>query len=1827
MSNLTSNYEISVWGDYFDTASSSFKERRICVIGANDLYTQSRAMSPHFKRGVNGANELSFDMYYRYTDNITGEEVENPFIGFLSNETKIKLKHKDKWYDFIIKNIQEDSVNRVFRYQATDQHVNELSKNGYGLTLDLELQNNIGTVKELGGRIFDGTGWTVEADNIPQKMEEPLIEIPLVTDIVLEGVCKLMEYDANPPLRESGLSNLSIKAGSKIYVFYSVLQNGADRFQFIYSESPFSTVDRVIQDKNCQYYIDGVIYSEVDSQNAENFWVKYGFKWPEILGNVVNSAQISQNYKGNRYVFSQKTVYNSILDRYVKEYTRVEEDEEGKEKPVTWHEYTETVYQSPNLIQNLITNTDFKQTTGWTGQYYSEADGDGKPINGNTIKQNGVKIEAKTTPDILTELANGSYSPEKEYIPYLYSEFPGSSGVLINSGIYDNRKKIENFSSGQQFVLMWNLGQFDKEHSSNFLDTYRIVIGEREYSVEGNCYLKNSGLESVVDYMVFDGNIDAKCKGYFYVLKDKEKEDEEENRKYYGYAIASITEDYSLTKMQFQSKKIQIFIETDNDWTQQLNIYDLQLFPYIPNGKDRDEFEQGNSDIFFLTPESQAAETQIITEYYYFNPESLTNKTATTPEEMVIVKSLAKLEGLFPSYSEGAEKTVTLSVHQSNYFNAAQSLAETAQCWVDFEVAHDAIGNIGKKTVYFKNDIQNTNYAGFRYGVNLKGIQRNLNSKAIVSKLIVQDAINEYADNGFSSIARASSNETGENFIYDFSYYVRQKQLNYNQLWAVLYDLNQSNINNAYGYYFRLKQYNKLMQKLSTSLNSHTTALLKAKADLQVAEAGMIKSAEEHETAALDFEKLAGYSYAEVNANNIKTINNEELLKAFTKCATLKAAYQNYEKQKAAAQIEVNKYEELSEDYNADLSDLKEKKKALNDKFNTMFLRFIQEGTWSKQESFDDEEYYLEAQSVAFTSAQPEVTYTISVLSLDGVEGYENFSFDLADLTFIEDEEYFGYDEHGNPYREQVFLTEIDYYLDEPDKTSIKVQNFKNKFQDLFQRIAAEVQAVTYASGAWQSAADFVQSDTQSQASFLTNALNNAEAVLQNAGEQSVVIDNRGITVTDLSSPDQKLRIVAGAIMLGTLDKGGQEKWSVGMTARGIDAKSITTGRLNTGEVVIMNGDYPTFRWDSSGITAFDYLTNTTGDGTVVNTGFNFNKGVRFDRFGIYGYDLGYVPMPDGLTDEEKKEWYPTWPTTLEAVRENSLFALTWDGLFLKLGRGVYTEGIDANGTIFPLPNNKQIVHKSNTILGRTNGLIYNAWDDKGLPYFDTTKDTGYFTKIFAVGSGEGGNEELVIYDDGTLSANNIRLTGSIVWTELSSPQKTVYATREYVNDFNPIELAKPDDNKRYSTFPAELTDTGEDADNDGTPEFPFGYWHQQVNSVDAYYATTYNGGATWQGPFLISGRSIAETVIEYQVGAIGADPTKLEVENWNKAFPLFVSSEQCVYKRKYYIFDDGRKSTYEYEATYVAGPSPYLIEVSNDSITIPADENGNVAEGALGHLTDIQVTVREGSDDITEQFSFKWAVSNTDITLESDTGETNSITGMASGCDNGVISIEVYKDVEGDNDQYIGVKRVSVSKIKNGESAIGYYFTPSIDQINLSEANPPTQITFSVYKVEGAKRTRISSGYKIKIGEKEVGDSYTIPEAMGSTTFDLYIGEQKWDSETISVVRDGASVVRSYVESLSGTLFVEDSTEQVTLIARIFIGENEVDPLKGSGTAQEQQLVYTWHIVKYDDTKDTWDDNRWDEANGAKKIRIDVEDIQNNYIYFEATKASKQGE
>jgi hypothetical protein len=149
---------------------------------------------------------------------------------------------------------------------------------------------------------------------------------------------------------------------------------------------------------------------------------------------------------------------------------------------------------------------------------------------------------------------------------------------------------------------------------------------------------------------------------------------------------------------------------------------------------------------------------------------------------------------------------------------------------------------------------------------------------------------------------------------------------------------------------------------------------------------------------------------------------------------------------------------------------------------------------------------------------------------------------------------------------------------------------------------------------------------------------------LENAKDQSVVWDETGITTASLSNPSEIVRIVSGGIFLST---DGGVTWNTGITGSGMNANFIITGQINASVVNIMSGSFPSFRWDSKGLSAFEFsIDETTGKAY----GFNTAKFVRYDQYGLYGIN--------GATGFEPNDEDDIW--------NNAKFALTWKGFMLK---------------------------------------------------------------------------------------------------------------------------------------------------------------------------------------------------------------------------------------------------------------------------------------------------------------------------------------------------------------------------------------------------------------------------------------------------------------------------------------------------------------------------------------------------------------------------------
>ena len=181
-------YELSIWEDRSEQSQDGeyvSKEIKIAIIGSNTMTSKSRAIATKLNRKINGEIELSFEMMRRYWDSDFDKEVENPFLKYLVNERKIKLKRWDifnnreinvKWYDLIVKQINETSDKNKIEVVAKSIWVNELGRQGFALTLSKEVMNNQGTLEELTKKTLENSNWQYDENSYhpPQYQKNPV---------------------------------------------------------------------------------------------------------------------------------------------------------------------------------------------------------------------------------------------------------------------------------------------------------------------------------------------------------------------------------------------------------------------------------------------------------------------------------------------------------------------------------------------------------------------------------------------------------------------------------------------------------------------------------------------------------------------------------------------------------------------------------------------------------------------------------------------------------------------------------------------------------------------------------------------------------------------------------------------------------------------------------------------------------------------------------------------------------------------------------------------------------------------------------------------------------------------------------------------------------------------------------------------------------------------------------------------------------------------------------------------------------------------------------------------------------------------------------------------------------------------------------------------------------------------------------------------------------------------------------------------------------------------------------------------------------------------
>lgn len=1064
--NLKKEFELSLWEDFMDNKTkpgiSFINEQKICTIASDTLEHPSTAYNIYLKSKTDGTHELTFDITYRYWDQFEQAFVENPFRKYLYNEAKVKLKYKNKWYDFIIKSCQENSQDKKFSYVCKDLYIDELGRNGYSAEFATSLGNNVGDVVELASAALEGSDWVIapfeKSSNNSNNYTGPYSDIPIqkteeaVYSYTLRGDKEIVygEINEKGELVEGGKITSTEEDWKTIFVLYNCANNenlkGID-YQFYYNpDGYYKTDDDNFFIETNPKYIISTNFTEEEKR------IPYSSATHTFI----------PSYRAHRYVRAQKTEWLDKIGKRVTCYDRGENKEES-DYNFTHYGYVKTSYLSPEIAQNILINTTlrsnsngdygiFDGTSGWEA-FSEDGDTEYQIRLGGTY---GYDTETgETTLGGIVYLQAYEINDKNETIDV-------TDNITFNNlALQFNLKNIGALTKGEKWV-------------------YRTI---------------NNGQPLYCEEL-----FNTKAQGSI-ILPD-------DNYTYYFYETKT-----SKTYKELQNTDVKFSFVGKNGCFHGGELF--RCYTYIN--------EDGQEVL--ITPESQNITNQnlIKNEYYYFTPAAYEACTSENDLKLEIIEDNEPKSETY-CYYENFKKIGTLETKESNYFNIIQTLNEKFECWADFQIAHedngrtlvDSEGNRIKQVI-FKNYIGNDNWAGFKYGINLDSIQRSIDSAEITTKTIVKANSNEFAKNGTCNISRAPSNPSGSQAIINLDYFCKQGILKENEVRSDLY----LEDNGYLGYYTKLKRYNNAIQLLEAQLIALDNSIREAEIKIQSNDVNeedftenILSVNEKLSNTVIGFKEgkytsstIQGVTYYKPNsdddiiyATNIfykdesHPLINENGIKiygwAYKSPITFYYFYSSNEGYKKNKPSNLTQYNltngiELVNNYNEfvkqryyginEKRDLEKEKGALitrrdgkysyidvdgeyqeykykyvlkdnkgvvykvtednrdnenfldNDiikefnynnssnpieeplsiavrklekQFYSKYYRFIREGIWTSEEYVDDELYYLDACNVSYTSAFPKISYSISVSDIKNSIIPEELGYDYSGYDF-----------------------------------------------------------------------------------------------------------------------------------------------------------------------------------------------------------------------------------------------------------------------------------------------------------------------------------------------------------------------------------------------------------------------------------------------------------------------------------------------------------------------------------------------------------------------------------------------------------------------------------------------------------------------------------------------------------------------------------------------------------------------------------------------------------------------------------------------------------
>lgn len=462
-------YRVEVWEEHWKTDSANtsneqggyWEEVRSVVIGDSNSDFQGMLYNPILIRNVDGTITFTFsinDGFYEGAD-----RVENYLLPYLFNEVKIKLYYDEKWYDFVIKEIDENHSKDGLRYDFSCEYlpINELAKNGWELNFSLDQSNCIGTIDYFANQILKGTDW-IYKENKDCDLTEYSLEYLYKTTL-------LSDVDTVKMANGVGAStNVTLPTGAVVYVPYTQIDklDGQDCY--------------VLYSNSYTYESDYVFSKEVNT---------YAISSSDLKAALDINKSLTEYY-GYVVKATLKSIWEPELNRYVNVYDVIRNG-----KTETYYGYLSTrfeVFLEEEGTGELTPNLGYKQIDEI--KYYKHTDKDkpykiavignyGKPTDQTVGIESQLYVDTQTglTYELIkgvwterTDVKQNAYAIGQETIAY-YRLDDNPSYTIKSVYIDDNKKqrsliqeKSNRFNLIQQVAELFEVWtKFEIEHEED----------------------------------------------------------------------------------------------------------------------------------------------------------------------------------------------------------------------------------------------------------------------------------------------------------------------------------------------------------------------------------------------------------------------------------------------------------------------------------------------------------------------------------------------------------------------------------------------------------------------------------------------------------------------------------------------------------------------------------------------------------------------------------------------------------------------------------------------------------------------------------------------------------------------------------------------------------------------------------------------------------------------------------------------------------------------------------------------------------------------------------------------------------------------------------------------------------------------------------------------------------------------------------------------------------------------------------------------------------------------------------------------------------------